>query len=101
MIVRDYDEFVAAIKYHGLPALISFDHDLGEEHYTIDFKDWNDYSSNDLGVSETGFDAAKWLINYCLDHKLPLPKYHVHSMNPVGKKNIKLLLDQFKSFQNG
>jgi hypothetical protein len=97
MIVRNYDEFVEAITFHGLPTLISFDHDLGEAHYAIDFQDWNDYSSNDLGVVETGLDAAKWLINYCMDHKLALPECYVHSMNPVGRENIRKLLENFKS----
>lgn len=99
LIVKNYDEFVATITEFGLPAVISFDHDLDAEHYTIDFQDWSNHSSNDLGVSETGFDAAKWLINYCMDHKLALPECYVHSMNPVGRQNIKLLLEQFKSYQ--
>lgn len=34
-IVTNYDEFVNYIQKNGLPNLISFDHDLAGEHYTI------------------------------------------------------------------
>ena len=32
-IVRTYDAFVSYILKYGVPKMISFDHDLGEEHY--------------------------------------------------------------------
>jgi hypothetical protein len=44
---------------------------------------------------KTGFDCAKWLVEYCLDNKLQLPLYNIQSANPVGKANIDGL---FKSF---
>lgn len=77
-IVRDYLQFTSWITKNGLPELISFDHDLGEadEH--------------------TGMDCAKWLVNYCLDNNLALPKWAVHSANPAGYDNIKGLLLSFE-----
>jgi hypothetical protein len=33
VIVRSYKEFVKAIEDKGLPFMISFDHDLADEHY--------------------------------------------------------------------
>lgn len=77
--VRCFQEFVDFIKQNGLPKLISFDHDLGEE--------------------KTGYDCAKWLVEYCMDMKLPLPKFSVHSQNSVGKENIQKLLDNFYQYQ--
>ncbi|HLV50533.1 MAG TPA: cyclic-phosphate processing receiver domain-containing protein [Flavobacterium sp.] len=74
--VRSYAEFVTYIETNGLPDFISFDHDLG--------------------LQESGFDCAKWLVNYCLDHKVKLPDFTVHSQNPVGKKNIESLLNNLK-----
>lgn len=74
--VRSYAEFVTYIETNALPDLISFDHDLG--------------------LNESGFDCAKWLVNYCLDNNLRLPKFDVHSQNPVGKENILSLLQNFK-----
>ena len=32
-VVRNYDEFTTYITRHGIPDLISFDHDLGEEDH--------------------------------------------------------------------
>ena len=36
VIVRNYDEFVNFIRKNGLPNIISFDHDLADEHYSSD-----------------------------------------------------------------
>lgn len=77
--VYSYEEFVDYLEREGLPDFISFDHDLGE----------------DL----SGYDCAKYLVEYCLTHKLPLPNYQVHSQNPVGKENIERLLENFRSFE--
>ena len=74
--VRSYKEFVTYIIDSGLPDFISFDHDLG--------------------LQESGYDCAKWLVNFCLDNNLRLPKFDVHSQNPVGKENILSLLLNFK-----
>ena len=77
--VYSYEEFVAYLQHYGLPDFISFDHDLGE------------------GLS--GYDCAKYLVDYCLAHQRPLPNYQVHSQNPVGKENIERLLENFRSFE--
>ena len=91
-IVRNYREFVNWILSNGVPDLISFDHDLADIHYEVDFSDW-DFSSDQLGVEETGLDCAKWLVDYCVDNGSILPKYIVHSANPAGRKNIQSYLD--------
>ena len=77
--VYSYTEFVAYLEHKGLPDFISFDHDLGEEF--------------------SGYDCAKYLVDYCLDHQLPLPDFSVHSQNHVGKENIERLLNNFKEQQ--
>ena len=96
-IVKNYEEFVKTIISKGLPELISFDHDLADIHYEISFEDWNDYTAEQLRVEMTGLDCAKWLVNYCIDNKLKLPVYYVHSMNPVGRINIISYLDNYKN----
>lgn len=93
VVVKNYKEFVSWIKRNGVPSFISFDHDLVDEHYNIDFKDWEIYTSEDLRVEETGLDCAKWLAEWCLDTGFDLPDYQVHSANPVGRKIIKEFLD--------
>lgn len=84
-IVRNYQAFVDRILEKRLPDMISFDHDLA------DLKKINQES-----VEKTGYDCAKWLIEYCMDYNLKLPPYYCHSMNPVGKQNIESLLNNFK-----
>lgn len=103
--VKNYNEFTERIKKYGLPDVISFDHDLAEEHYTPE-EYWNDYyaskkyqESQDY-VEKTGLDCAKWLIKYCLNNDLELPEYYVHSANPVGRDKIKLKLDKFRIIDN-
>jgi hypothetical protein len=80
-VVKNYPEFCSWIKRNGLPKIVSFDHDLADVHYEIDFNDWNDLTADQLGVEETGFQ---------------LPEYYVHSANPVGRKNIQGYLDNAK-----
>ncbi|MDR6516245.1 cyclic-phosphate processing receiver domain-containing protein [Chryseobacterium camelliae] len=88
-IVRNYEQFTGSILEKGLPAMISFDHDLADEHYIK--PDSQEY------IEKTGYDCAKWLVEYCMDHILDLPEFYCHSMNPVGKDNIERLLNNFKN----
>lgn len=94
-IVRCYDEFVEYIEKNGLPDLISFDHDLADEHYNP--SNWNSYQSY---VEKTGYDAAKWLVEYCLDKNLDIPQILIHSMNPVGRKNIESIFRNYMKYKN-
>lgn len=96
VVVRNYKQFCNHITEHGLPEFISFDHDLAEEHYhdpTDELKKF-DYKE------KTGYDCAKWLCDFCQKNKCRVPNYTVHSMNPVGAKNIDTYIKNFKSFLN-
>jgi len=97
-IVRNYVEFKEYILKNGIPDLISFDHDLAEEHYVIPFDEW-EYQPQREDVPATGFDCAKWLVDYCLDNDLSLKKVTVHSANPAGAANIVGLINNFKKFR--
>jgi len=96
IVVRNYVEFVNVVSEHylngQLPQLISFDHDLGYEEEPIDMTtpDYNNFGERN------GFHCAKWLTDFCIDTDSVLPEYMVHSMNPIGKKNILSLLDSFE-----
>lgn len=79
--VKTWTEFTLWINENGLPDLVSFDHDLGE---TKDSKD--------------GKDCANWLVDQCLDLDVNLPQWQVHSMNSVGKENIRSLLKGYTEF---
>ena len=102
VIVRNYNEFVQHIEdswlHDAFPSKISFDHDLAEEHYRPSmFNDKEKYNAYYVGFQEkTGMDCAKWLINFCMDNKLLMPEYYIHSMNPVGGQNILSILTNYK-----
>lgn len=98
VVVKNYEEFVNFIRKNSMPELISFDHDLADMHYQVDFVDWHNHSSEELGVEETGLDCAKFLINWCMDHEIKLPPYLVHSMNPAGKENIEIMLKNYEKY---
>lgn len=103
--VLNYEQFVQWIEKFGLPDVISFDHDLADEHYTPK-EYWHDYQlSKEYQESrdyqeKTGMDCAKWLVDYCIDNGVPLPIYYVHSANPVGADNIRGILDNYRKFSN-
>lgn len=98
-VVKNYSEFCDYIQKYGSPDFVSFDHDLADDHYNDLFSDEN-WSKNDTDVvlkyddykEKTGYECAKWLVDYCLENGLQLPDYVVHSANPVGKKNIESYL---------
>jgi len=109
VIVRNYKQFVETILKDGVPRIISFDHDLADEHY----KEYTTCNDNKLlsGArgkiryehfqEKTGYDCAKWLANYCVDKNLPLPLYYLHSLNGIGCANIFSILESARKVQNG
>jgi len=87
-IVRSYDEAVQIIEDYGMPNYISFDHDLGVDEKGV--------------LLKSGYDLAKWIIESDLDKSIKIPSnfyFNVHSQNPVGKKNILSLLDNYLKFK--
>lgn len=105
-VVRNFDEFTEFIRKYGLKniEIISLDHDLGDtaideyyrntkDNYTIDY---------DNIQERTGYDCAKWLVDYCLinDEIDNIPKIRVHSANPIGAANIMGYINNFyKNFK--
>ena len=53
---------------------------------------------HDLGGEKTGYDIAKHIVDRCMDEGLPLPAYASQSDNPVGRKHILCLLDNYRRF---
>lgn len=84
IICRNVDDAIWTVRQRGVPSFISFDHDLG------------DFDSH--RVEKTGALFARWLCDYIINQNLPLPdkfNYYVHSMNPVGARNIQAYMDNF------
>lgn len=76
VLLRSTQEALQHVKTHGWPTFMSLDHDLGGEDTTMCF--------------------LRRLVNELWDGKTPPPDYHVHSMNPVGRKNIISFMDSWK-----
>jgi hypothetical protein len=96
-IVRDYNEFVECIElywsnHQTFPALVSFDHDLADVHYKQENQSDIDYDSLE---EKTGYDCAKWLVEFCMNNNLKFPQYLVHSMNKVGAHNIEAYIENY------
>lgn len=109
-VVRNFYEFVNIIEQRGIPEFVSFDHDLGEEHYKQMMYDMQKNSSgqmlfeiadviedHDYGETPTGYDCAKWLVQHCIAYDLRFPEYAVHSMNPIGAERIKTYIQWSKT----
>lgn len=99
--VKSYFEFIEWIEQNGLPDGICFDHDLGKtvEEELLKLG----YSKKEARVKKreekTGYDAAKWLVDWCINNKKDLPLWSVQSANPVGRDNINGVLNCFKRFK--
>ena len=86
--VQSYMQFIAFIKERkNLPTAICFDHDLG----VIDNPD-------NPNSGKTGYDCAKFLVDWCLDNNLELPLWNCQSANPVGRDNINSILNNYKKY---
>lgn len=95
-IARNFDAFVALIQGKGVPEVVTFDHDLGEEHVKelVEKGIFADYTR----FKNTGYSCAEYLCHYCLEKEIPFPKWYVHSFNPVGAENIRALINNFPHF---
>ena len=101
VIVRDYVAFCHYIKANGLPRMISFDHDLGEDVGIAKVARGMSKRQARREKKETlnGMDCAKWLVDYCLDTRQLMPHFTVHSANPAGAENILTLLNNLQKEQ--
>ena len=74
--VKNYEEFVLCVIVNGLADGVCIDHDLADEELT-------------------GYDCAKWLVEYHIKHGGDFPKWSIQSANPVGKENINNYLKNY------
>ncbi len=99
-IVRNYEAFKAYMtKHYKTITVVSFDHDLGREHYRDYVRQTLEKAPEDIELDydqyteKTGYDCAKFMIELYHDQGMKLPRIKVHSMNVVGKQNIIALIN--------
>lgn len=97
-IVRNYNDFVKIINENGIPSFISYDHDLAYGHYEkyhgVD-EEGRLIINYDEFEEKTGYDCCKFLVSECMKLKLEHPDFIVHSLNPIGAKNISLYIENY------
>ena len=86
-IARNYNQFIGWFLRTGIPATVSFDHDLAPEHYK-DYLEGRPEIQYDRFLEKTGYDCALWMVKYCRFKQQPLPVCFVHTLNTLGRKNI-------------
>jgi ASC-1-like (ASCH) protein len=97
IVVRNYDDFVKTIEEKGLPDVVSFDHDLHEEHikhyYSVTEKTGIIEYGN-LKV-KTGKHCAEYFVQkykeLCPTY---IPHVYVHSANQWGAQEIRKVLKE-------
>jgi len=102
-IARSYKDFVETVKKDGLPMRIAFDHDLADEHYAENVRVTEKFGDNEFQYKKmrekTGYDAAKWLVEYCVEWDKDLPECFIHTLNPIGGLNIKSVLENYRKYR--
>jgi hypothetical protein len=106
VIVRSYTEFVNCIeeryKNGEFPNLVSFDHDLADEHYDPKmYHGVDSYNAASTKFTEpTGKECADWLVQFCIDNDINMPASIVHSMNPAGVERIKQSIADYNRYMS-
>ena len=70
IIARNYNEAIRELHRFNYD-VICLDHDLGEE--------------------KTGYDICKYIV----ENHIYCPEYRLHTSNPVGRQNMKQLLERY------
>jgi len=97
IVVRNYEDFAKTIELLGLPAVVSFDHDLAESHMKHYFE-----VSSISGIIEyeklkekTGKHCAEFLVDmWNKSGRIKPIKTFVHSANIYGVVEIEKVLKQ-------
>lgn len=98
-IVKSYDDFVNLFShkyiYGELPSIISFDHDLVNEHYLMGAKSMFKHFDENIVKTPTGWHTLVWLINFYSTNDMEMPIIMFHTKNPAGEKNMKFVLEEY------
>lgn len=98
IIVRSYKEFRNLVWEKGIPKFVTYDHDLSDAHYGHGLN--YDEIPYETYFEKTGYDCAKFLVNECNKLGVKHPPFSVHSMNPVGAKNIFKYIERYNETLN-
>lgn len=97
VVVKDFVSFCNCVEHNFLanrwwPEVVSFDHDLADEHYHHAMNEGREVYEKYLkeqSKEKTGYDCAVWFFEFAGTHQLELPHILIHTMNPVGLERIR------------
>ncbi len=98
VIVRNFEQFVKYLNGNPVPDVISFDHDLADDHYLIHKSEeaWEEYHTIE-SRERTGLDCLNYfLAHYTRQFGVKFPEIIFHTMNPVGRDNMQQALLAWK-----
>ena len=52
------------------------------------------FLDHDLGLCKTGYDIACWIERAVINGDIVCPTINCHSMNPVGRQKIQVVIDK-------
>lgn len=79
-ICRDYQQTIDMLGVADINnIIIDLDHDLGEGNEMDDT------------LAPSGYDICKYIV----ENHIPLVGFHLHTMNPVGRENMRQLLTHY------
>jgi hypothetical protein len=95
-IVRNYEDFCEFIDTFGIPEVVSFDHDLCEEHMNHYFTVTSQIGVIEYGnlKTKTGKHCAEYFVGKWREAGKPTVKVYVHSANRWGQVEIKKVLKE-------
>lgn len=95
-IVRNYEDFCGFIDKFGIPSVVSFDHDLCEQHmeYYFDFVSKNGYIDYSNLSTKTGKHCAEYFVEKWKKDGKPDTEVYVHSANRWGRVEIEKTLEE-------
>lgn len=101
--VKSYKQFTEWITTNGLPDAICFDHDLGKltevEMRKLGYSKKEAREKKNMELS--GYDCAKWLVDYCMEKNTDIPDFNIQSSNGAGKLNIESYLNNYRKVFRG
>lgn len=87
---KNFDEAIAILIAEDID-FASLDHDLGYCAICTEAQSSHVFDDYRCSCRKTGYDVVKWMEE---NDKWPSQKPKVHSMNPVGRHNMQLVINR-------
>lgn len=84
--IRSYEDFLKVIKMYGIPAFVSYDCDLCDEHYEAYFRYRTEYPEHRHEFkTKCGIHCLEHLLAICKEKGIAHPSYALHTQNEYAR----------------